>query len=44
MSDFIGEDVSQICLVTVGRGSKVIVTDPYTGGRGGSKNVELSVT
>ena len=35
MLEFIGGKVPQICYVTVGVGSKVIVTDIYKGGGGG---------
>ena len=45
MLEFIGGEVPQICYVTVGMGSKVIVTDSLQrGGPDGFKNIKSSVT
>ena len=44
MLEFIGGEVPQICYVTVGMGSKVIVTDSYKGGdRTGLKTSNLAL-
>ena len=44
MLEFIGGEVPQICYVTVGVGSKVIVTDSYKGGdRTGLKTSNLAL-